>query len=46
MKLVKLENEELLGALQTGDAYIQIGNRKFMLFEIEEIPESGHSSPA
>ena len=42
MKLVKLDNEELLGATTIGDAYIQVSNRKFMLFEIEEIPQTGY----
>jgi len=42
LKLVKFENEELISAINTGDAYIQIGNRKFMLFEIEEVPQAGY----
>ncbi|OAB48000.1 hypothetical protein [Paenibacillus antarcticus] len=40
MKLVKLENEELSSALTQGEAYIQVGKRKFMLFEIEEVAQS------
>lgn len=42
MKLVKLENEELSKAITTGDTYIQIDNRKFMLFEVEEVAQSGY----
>lgn len=37
MKLIKLENEELNKAVSDGDMFVQIGNRKFMLFEVEEI---------
>jgi hypothetical protein len=42
MKLLKLQNEELSNAINSGDTYIQIGNRKFMLFEVDEISQSGH----
>ncbi|CAM3239715.1 hypothetical protein FITA111629_11885 [Filibacter tadaridae] len=42
MKFVQLENEELANAVATGDAFIQIGNRKFMLFEIEEASQTGN----
>jgi hypothetical protein len=37
MKVVKVDNEELSQAISAGDAYIQVGNRKFMLFEVEEV---------
>ncbi len=37
MKLLKLNNEELSNAITSGDTYIQIGSRKFMLFEVDEI---------
>jgi hypothetical protein len=40
MKVVKLENEELSDAIKRGDTYIQIENRKFMLFEVEEVSQS------
>lgn len=42
MKLVKLENEELTNAITNGNAYIQVGNRKFMLFEVEEASQSDY----
>lgn len=42
MKLVKLENDELTNAITDGDTYIQVGNRKFMLFEVEEVSQSGY----
>lgn len=41
MKLLKFNNEELSNAITSGDTYIQIGNRKFMLFEVEEVSQSG-----
>ena len=37
MKLIKLENKELSKAVADGDAYIQIGSRKFLLLEVEEV---------
>jgi hypothetical protein len=40
MKLLKLNNEELSNAIISGDTYIQIGSRKFMLFEVDEINQS------
>ncbi|XID93713.1 hypothetical protein ACF3MZ_04050 [Paenibacillaceae bacterium WGS1546] len=42
MKLLKFNNEELSNAITSGDTYIQIGSRKFMLFEIDEISHSGN----
>ncbi|MFB9275726.1 hypothetical protein [Cohnella cellulosilytica] len=42
MKLLKLNNEELSNAITSGDTYIQIGSRKFMLFEIDEVSQSGN----
>lgn len=42
MKLLKLNNKELSDAITTGDTYIQIGSRKFMLFEVDEISQSGN----
>ena len=42
MKLLKLNNEELSNAITNGDTYIQIGSRKFMLFEIDEVSQSGN----
>jgi hypothetical protein len=42
MKLIKLENEELNKAVSDGDLFVQIGNRKFVLFEVEEIGQSDY----
>lgn len=42
MKLLKLNNEELSSAITSGDTYIQIGSRKFMLFEVDEVSQSGN----
>ncbi len=42
MKLLKLNNEELSNAITSGDTYVQIGSRKFMLFEVDEISQSGN----
>ncbi|HEY0827440.1 MAG TPA: hypothetical protein VGE40_05060 [Bacilli bacterium] len=42
MKLIKLDNDELSSAIKHGDTYIQVGSRKFMLFEIEEVNQSGY----
>ena len=42
MKLLKLNNEELSTAITSGDTYIQVGSRKFMLFEVDEISQSGN----
>ncbi|WP_217593853.1 hypothetical protein [Cohnella sp. GbtcB17] len=41
MKLLKLNNEELSNAIISGETYIQVGSRKFMLFEVDEISQSG-----
>ncbi|MDA8211684.1 MAG: hypothetical protein M0021_07405 [Clostridia bacterium] len=42
MKLVRLDNEELSNAITDGNTYIQVGNRKFMLFEVEEVSQPGY----
>jgi len=42
MKLIKLENDELSKVVIDGDLYIQVGSRKFMLFEVEEIGPSDY----
>lgn len=42
MKLIKLENEELSNAITEGNACIQVGKRKFMLFEVEEVSRSDY----
>jgi hypothetical protein len=42
LKLIKFENDELSKAVSDGDLYIQVGSRKFMLFEVEEIGQSDY----
>jgi hypothetical protein len=42
MKLIKLENDELSKAVTEGDLYFQVGSRKFMLFEVEDIGQSDY----
>ncbi|MEW9700333.1 hypothetical protein [Paenibacillus sp. SI8] len=42
MKLLKLNNEELSDAIISGETYIQIGSRKYMLFEVDEVSQSGN----
>lgn len=42
MKLVKLENEELSNAITYDYTYIQVGSRKVMLFEVEEVSQLGY----
>lgn len=37
MKPIKIENEEIEKAICTGNTYIQVGNRKFLLFEIDQM---------
>ncbi len=37
MEPIKIEQEEVIKAIQSGNPYIQVGNRKFLLFEIEEV---------
>lgn len=40
MKPIKVDNEDILKAVSSGTPYIEIGNRKFMLFEAEETSET------
>ncbi|WML58835.1 hypothetical protein [Neobacillus sp. PS2-9] len=39
MKPVKVENEEIRKVIISGEDYIQIDDRKFLLFEVEQIKE-------
>ena len=39
MKPIKVENEDILKAISSGLPYIEIGNRKFLLFEVDRISE-------
>lgn len=37
MKRIKIEDRRVIDALTSGDAYIEVDDRKFMLFEMEKI---------
>ncbi len=39
MKPIKVENEDILKAISSELPYIEIGNRKFLLFEVDQISE-------
>jgi hypothetical protein len=39
MKPVKVENEEIRKVIFSGEDYIQIDDRKFLLFEVDQIKE-------
>ncbi len=41
MKAIKIENRDIINAITSGDSYIEIDSRKFMLFEVEQVPSSG-----
>lgn len=41
MRILKVDHDEINKAVRDGDTYLQIGNRKFMLFEVEEVSQSG-----
>lgn len=36
MEPIKIDNEDLKKVIQSGNSYIQIGKKKFLLFEVEE----------
>ncbi|MEH7225046.1 hypothetical protein V7112_14650 [Bacillus sp. JJ1566] len=40
MKPLKIEDQELKDAISSGKYYLEVGKRKFMLFEVEEVNES------
>ncbi|MCS0542888.1 hypothetical protein NXY55_23205 [Aeromonas veronii] len=40
MRPLKIEDEELKKAISSGDYYLEVGKRKFMLFEVEEVNDS------
>jgi len=42
LKVVKLNNEELKSAISHGPAYIEVGERKFMLFEVDQVEQVGY----
>lgn len=39
MKPIKIESEDILKAISSELPYIEIGNRRFLLFEVDQIPE-------
>ena len=39
MKPIKVESEEIKKAICSGDVYIQVDNRKFLLFEADQVKE-------
>jgi hypothetical protein len=39
VKPIKVENEDLKRAVNLGEPYIQIDNRKFLLIEVDQIRE-------
>jgi hypothetical protein len=39
MKPIKVENEEIRKVIISGEDYIQIDDRKFLLFEVDQIKE-------
>ncbi|THE12338.1 hypothetical protein E1I69_11595 [Bacillus timonensis] len=40
MKPLKIEDQELKKAITSGNYYLEVGKRKFMLFEVEEVSDS------
>nr|WP_304216799.1 hypothetical protein [Fredinandcohnia onubensis] len=40
MKPLKIEDPELEKAISSGEYYLEVGKRKFMLFEVEEVTDS------
>lgn len=41
MKPVKVEHEDIKKAIRSGDSYIQVEDRTFLLFEVDQIKEPG-----
>lgn len=39
MKAIKIENQDILEAVKSGSSYVEIGNRKFLLVEVEQYPD-------
>lgn len=40
MKPIKIIDQVLKNAISSGDYYLEVGKRKYMLFEVEEVTES------
>jgi len=41
MKPLKVDNDDILKAVNSGFPYIEIGNRRFLLFEVEKTSDAG-----
>ncbi|GIP36067.1 hypothetical protein [Paenibacillus sp. J2TS4] len=41
MKPVKIDNEDIIKVIQSGFPYIQVGDRKFLLMEVNEVNQEG-----
>ncbi|MCH1627737.1 hypothetical protein [Fredinandcohnia quinoae] len=41
IKRIKIENEDIKKAICSGETYIQVDNRSFLLFEVDEIEDDG-----
>lgn len=37
MKRIKIKDRNMIDAITSGDVYIEIDDRKFMLFEVEQV---------
>lgn len=37
MEPIRIEQDDIKKAIQSGHSYIQIGNRKFLLMEVEDV---------
>lgn len=42
MDPIKIEQKEIKEAIRSGNQYIQVGNRKFLLFEVEEVNDNNY----
>ncbi|WP_428909799.1 hypothetical protein [Niallia sp. Krafla_26] len=40
MEPIRIEHEDIKKAIQSGHSYIQVGKRKFLLLEVEEVSNS------
>jgi hypothetical protein len=39
MKPVKIDHEDIIKVIQSGSPYIQVGDRKFLLMEVNEVKQ-------
>ncbi|MBP2242367.1 hypothetical protein J2Z40_002941 [Cytobacillus eiseniae] len=42
MEPIIIEQDDIKNAIQSGHSYIQVGNKKFLLLEVEEINNYGY----